>query len=36
MYPLILGIHLMKQKQLTETVDENTLELILCKISSAV
>jgi hypothetical protein len=36
MYPLILGIHLMKQKQLTNTVDENTLELILCKISSAV
>ena len=36
MYPLILGIHLMKQKQLTNTVDENALELILCKISSAV
>ena len=36
MYPLILGIHLMKQKQLTNSVDENTLELILCKISSAV
>ena len=26
----------MKQKQLTNSVDENTLELILCKISSAV